>query len=234
MLGYAGIRPGYELLRERVQAMAGLRLARSHNFEGNFARHGQLFHLARHSEQENLAGQSAGVIAATTRQSLERAVGPDEQTQQLYWCLLMSATHDLSMLRNLLGAPRDIVHARIEDLRLVAGVAFERVLCNIEWDMSGGYEWWDQQLAVFGRDEVCSAAFADPYIPYLATRVTLQRADGGVPAVTSVQVANESQYRREWLHFASCVRNGHAPRTTVTEGVRDMELLRDLVRAAER
>ncbi len=232
MMGYVRVYdPGYEFLREQVAGMRDLRLARSHDFLGDFGHHAALFDIVRPAAEENLAGTSANIISDKVRRSLGQAAGPDPNAQDLYWELLMSATHDLSVLRDLLGPPREVAYSRAAGRKLFAAVAYERVLCHLEWDMTGGYEWWDQELAVYGGDAACTAAFADPYIPYLTTRTTVRHTVHGHGGSSDVFVSNEPAFRREWSHFADCIRGDKRPRTTVRGGLDDIELCRELVRS---
>ena len=67
--------PGHELMRAQMKKMNPIRLVRSHDFGGNFARHGPLFPLVRPRPEEGLRDQFAETINAKTANVLEQAVG---------------------------------------------------------------------------------------------------------------------------------------------------------------
>ena len=231
MMGYMRVYdPGHELMRAEMPNMNPVRLVRSHNFGGNFARHGPLFPLVRPQPEERLGDQLAETISAKTAQILGQAVGPDQASQQLLWSLLMGATHDLSIVRDLIGPPSQVIYSHINGSRLLACVSHARAICTFEWDTASGYEWWDQEVTVYGADRSWVTKFSDPYIPYIPTTATLHIQEQDTAAIHNLDVSNEPAFRREWRHFAECIRSGQEPRTTIKGGLQDVQLIVELVR----
>ena len=142
----------------------------------------------------------------------------------------MGATHDLSIVRDLIGPPGEVLYSHVDGSRLLAGVSHEQAVCTFEWDTASGYEWWDQELAVYGSDRTCITTFADPYIPYVPTGATVHSLEQGTAAIHDLDVSSEPAFRREWCHFAECIRSGQEPRTTIKGGLQDVELIVELVR----
>ncbi len=221
--------PGHELVRTQARDMGPIRLVRSHNFGGNFERHGSLFSLLRPQPEENIGDQFADIASAGATGVLKQAVGPDRAAQHLYWALLMGSTHDLSIIRDLIGPPQDVLYAHVDGSRLLAGVSFERAVCTMEWESASGYDWWDQELTIYGADRSAVTRFPDPYIPYVPTAATVHSLEQGTSAVRRLDVSSEPAFRREWRHFAECIRSGQEPRTTIAGGLRDVELIAELV-----
>jgi predicted dehydrogenase len=221
--------PGHELVRAQTQDMDSIRLVRSHNFGGNYERHGSLFPVLRPQAEENIGDQFAETISAGTTRVLEQAVGPDRAAQHLYWALLMGSTHDLSIIRDLIGPPQDVLYAHVDGSRMLACVSFARAVCTLEWESGGGYDWWDQEITVYGPDRSAVARFPDPYIPYVPTAATVHSLEQDSSAVRSLDVSSEPAFRREWRHFAECIQSGQEPRTTIAGGVQDVELIAELV-----
>jgi predicted dehydrogenase len=222
--------PGHELMRAQMEKMSPVRLVRSHDFGGNFARHGPLFPLVRPRPEEGLRDQFAETISARTAAILEQAVGSDQASKRLLWSLLMGATHDLSVVRDLIGPPREVLYSHVDGSRLLAGISHEQAVCTFEWDTASGYEWWDQELTVYGSDRTCVTRFADPYIPYVPTGARVHSLEQGTAAIHDLDVPSEPAFRREWRHFAECIRSGQEPRTTISGGLHDVELIVELVR----
>ena len=230
MMGYMRVYdPGYELVRSRTQNMTTVRLVRSHNFGGSFEHHTALFPLLRPEPTERIGDGFAETISSATARILERTVGPEPTLQRLFWALLMGSTHDLSIVRDLIGPPQEIIYSHVDGSRLLACVSHARAVCTLEWETASGYDWWDQEVTVFGPESSCTARFADPYIPYLPTAATVHSLDQGTSTTHQLDVSSEPAFRREWLHFAECIRSGHVPRTTVLGGRQDVELIAELV-----
>jgi len=230
MMGYMRVYdPGYELVRSQTQSMVAMRLVRSHNFGGSFQRHQALFPLLRPESTENIGDGFAEILSSGTARILERTVGPEPAVQRLFWSLLMGSTHDLSITRDLIGPPQEIIYSHVDGTRLLACISHARAVCTLEWETAGGYEWWDQEITVYGPESTCTARFADPYIPYLPTAVTVHDLEQDTSATRQLDVSSESAFRREWLHFIECIRSGRVPRTTVLGGRQDVELIAELV-----
>jgi predicted dehydrogenase len=230
MMGYMRVYdPGHELVRGQVQDMTTMRLVRSHNFGGNFEHHTALFPLLRPEPTENVGDRFAETISSGTARILEQTVGPEPAVQRLFWSLLMGSTHDLSIIRDLIGPPQEVIYSHVDGSRLLACVSHARAVCTIEWETASGYEWWDQEITVYGPESACKARFADPYIPYIPTAVTVHNLEQDTSAARHLDVSSEPAFRREWRHFAECIRSGGVPRTTVLGGRQDVELIAELV-----
>ena len=151
MMGYMrAYDPGTELIRDRISRMGEPKLARSRNFGGTSLSHEGLFNIVRPKPDEYLTAKAGNIINAGTSKLLEEAVGPDPKLQRLYWSLLMGATHDLSILRTVLGRPKEVIYSYIDDTRIIGCLAFNSTVCQLEWETAGGYEWWDQETTFNG------------------------------------------------------------------------------------
>lgn len=231
MMGYMRVYdPGHEIMRDQMRRLDPVRFVRSHDFSGNFARHEPLFPLVRPQPEEGIRDQFAETISAKTARILEQAVGSDRPLQQLLWSLLMGSTHDLSIVRDLIGPPEEVLYSHVDGSRLLAGVAHAHAICTYEWDSARGYEWWDQEVTVYGSDRSCVTRFPDPYIPYVPTATEVRSLEGDTAAIHHLDVSSEPAFQREWRHFAECIRSGRDPRTTIQGGLQDVELIVELVR----
>jgi predicted dehydrogenase len=48
--------------------------------------------------------------------------------------------------------------------------------------------------------------------------------------LVSITASYEESFRREWRHFNHCATTSTAPRTSAADGLRDVEILRAIVR----
>lgn len=233
MVGYMRVYdPGYEAVRHELLGEEPVRLVRSHNFGGDLELHHPLFRVVRPGPGEALENHLAEEIGTRTAATLRSAVGEDDHLQFMLWALLLGCSHDLSVVRDVAGSATSIESSYIDSGRLLACVAHKHAVCTYEWDTSPGYPWWDQELSVFTSNAVLTVHFADPYIPYQTSLVEVHRANGRSSQVCRPDVSNEPAFRREWQHFARCIRTGEPPRTTIQGGCEDVELITELVRGA--
>jgi predicted dehydrogenase len=234
MVGYMRLfDPAYEYLTSVAAAIEPIRLVELHDFMARFDKHSSLFPLviAPKSETEDSA---ANTVSDRFRGPLARSVGPDPAAQALYWHMLMGASHDVSMLRGAFGPPTDVLFAKSDGpSRLVAYLEYKgHATATLAIDITAGYEWWDQQVTLYGSAEKLTLSLANPYIPYLPSRVTRRSGDGQHELDSDVIVSYESPFRREWQHFAECIATGAAPRSSFDDAVSDVAVLAAMVRAA--
>lgn len=62
--------------------------------------------------------------------------------------------------------------------------------------------------------------------------VRLSVSETSLHAERTVTASYDEAFRREWRHFHECVTTGVAPRTGGADGLRDVEILRTIVRSA--
>jgi predicted dehydrogenase len=68
-------------------------------------------------------------------------------------------------------------------------------------------------------------------VPYAPTVVTIRENEDGSPVRKEIPVSHQEAFRREWLHFFDCVRQGRQPRTSLADGRADIELAIEMIRA---
>jgi predicted dehydrogenase len=234
MVGYTRLfDPAYEYVTSRIEGLAPIRVVELHDFMARFDKHSSLFELVRAAGTET--GQPGGsVVHEPSRAPLQRSVGADRGAQELYWHMLMGASHDISMLRGAFGQPTDVLFARSDAPgRLIACLAFEEhVHALLAIDILAGYEWWEQEVTVYGAAETLTLSLANPYIPYVPSRVTRRAGAGEHEVEADVIASYDSPFRREWQHFAQCVGHGAAVRSSFDAAVTDVAVLAELVRLA--
>jgi predicted dehydrogenase len=223
--------PGYELGAARMRAMQDVRLIRVHDFAGDFRFLTSLFPIVTRDDlSPELRAERQSAIEA------ERcaALGPTHaHLSELYNMLIMLASHDLSALRGAFGPPAGVLYSDA-----VAPTAILSVLdygrgrrCVFEAGTGSRYHWWDQQLTAYGEDEIVEIAFANPYMPHAPAVVTVRVTKGGSPVRTEIQGSHDEAFRREWEHFAACLRSGNPPRTTLADARADLVLALAMIHA---
>jgi predicted dehydrogenase len=218
----------YEYASERIRALDSIRLVRMHDFAGDFTTHQSLYTLVRAPEKPDRAQQNPAEPA------LRAALGPQaEDRWMLYLSLLTLCTHDMSVLRGVFGQPETVESsAAIGDTGVVSLLRYgSGVACAFEADSNSSLVGWDEELVVYGQHEVISVAFPNPFIKHAETVVTVTASPACIPTTTTTPVSHDEAFRREWRHFAECIRTGREPRTGGPDARADLELLADVVRA---
>ncbi|MFN8590607.1 MAG: Gfo/Idh/MocA family oxidoreductase [Thermomicrobiales bacterium] len=232
MIGYMKrYDPGYEYGAARMQAMKGVSLIRVHDFAGDFGVHPTLFTLVT---AEDLPADQAATQQASIEAAQRAALGESHaHLASLYGMVLMLSSHDLTILRGAFGPPRGVLYSdAIAPLQILSVLDYgEGRRCVFEAAVGSRYLWFDEQLTAWGEDEIIEIAFPNPYVPYAATTVNIRGNAEGSPYRTEIPVSNQESFRREWLHFYDCVRNGTPPRTTLADARADVALAIDMVRA---
>ena len=147
--------------------------------------------------------------------------------------LLMLASHDLTILRGAFGAPSGVRYSdAVSPTQLLSVLDYgPGRRCVFEVGIGSDALWWDEHLAAYGTHEMVEIAFPNPYVPYAPTVVTIRENEAGSPVKKEIPVSHQEAFRREWLHFFDCVREGRQPRTSLADGRADVELAIEMIRA---
>ena len=223
--------PGYEYGAVRMRVMTDVSLIRVHDFAGDFQFLISTFPVV---VADDLAPAQLDERTAAIAATLREALGPDHaELAELYFTLLMLASHDLTLLRGAFGAPSGVLYSDA-----VSATALLSVLdygpgrrCVFETGTGSRYHWWDEQTTAYGKDEIVEIAFPNPYVSYAPTVVTIRGTEDDAPFRKEIPVSHQEAFRREWLHFAECVRSGAQPRTTLAGARADIELAIEMIRA---
>ena len=232
MIGYMKrYDPGYELGAARMQAMDDVRLIRVHDFAADFGLHATLFTLVSADDlSPALLAERQAVIDLTLRDAL----GPTHAHLSGHFAiLLMLASHDLAILRGAFGAPSGVRYSdAVSETQLLSVLDFGLGRrCVFEIGVGTDALWWDEHLTAYGTHEMVEITFPNPYVPYAPTVVTIRENEAGSPVRKEIPVSHQEAFRREWLHFFDCAREGQQPRTPLADGRADVELAIQMIRA---
>jgi predicted dehydrogenase len=232
MIGYMKrYDPGYELGAARMQAMKDVSLIRVHDFAMDFSTHVPLFTL---TAADDLPPEVTAASDAARDAVLREALGPAHaHLASVYFTLLLLASHDLTILRGAFGNPDRVLFSNaISSSELLSVLDYgEGRRCVFEIGVGSRHLWWDEQMTAYGRDQVISITFQNPYVPYAPTIVMIQENDSGSPVRKEIPVSHLEAFKREWQHFYDCVRYGTPPRTSLAEARADVALAIEMIRA---
>jgi predicted dehydrogenase len=235
MIGYMRrFDPGYLYAVEQAGDPARIQFVRAHDFGGSFAVHPELYTLHR---PHDVPAEAKEELERKITETMLGALGPGyEQLVDAYYDLLMSGTHDLAILRGLLGRPQAVLHSEplgTRGLLSVLGYGGGRV-GMLEALLIESHAWWDQHLVVYTDERVLTVEFPNPYLRNVATTVEVQANTGAAGARTTVHVSHDTSFRREWQHLAACIRDDRPPLTNGEDARADVELALAIVQAVRR
>lgn len=234
MVGYMKrFDPGYLYAAKRVSALRGVRFIRMHDFGGSFDVHPDVYTLHR---GDDVAKELVEASNARISRAMLSALGPGrEQLRDVYFEVLMSGIHDLTVLRGMFGQATAVLHSET-----LAGDGLVSLLdygggrtCVFEIALMTEHLWWDQNLSVHAADGIVSIDFPNPFVRYAPSVVTVQENENGAPATTTIPVSSDAAFRREWMHFADCIESGAEPLTNGRDARADVELALAMVQAVQ-
>ena len=224
--------PALERAQVRLQGITGLRSLTCHDFAGSFARHVPLYTQVR---GDDVPASTLDAARKDVAARIGEMLGPDRAG----YTVALHAAADARQPRpgRAAGALR---HARTASRMPARGATVSSWRCSSTpaafracWRSASArsYAWWDEWIAVHGDDECLRIEFPNPYVRYGSTLLRVREALDGGASDRLVAVSNEDPFRREWLEFAACVREGAQTRASFAGGLADLELARDIVMA---
>jgi predicted dehydrogenase len=234
MVGYMKrFDPGYLYAIDLIGEMGRVEFIRVHDFGGTFSIHPPLYGV--HYPTDISEAQRAAMRASVDAE-MRAALGPGHAEYcDVYFEVLMSGSHDLTMLRGI-AAPVSVAFSRAlrkEGLLSVIECA-NGAICVFEIDLHQEYEWWDHEITVYGEDSTVTLTLPNPWIRHAQATVGVRKKLGEVPVTQLSGVSFESAFTQEWRHFARCVAERIEPISTGRDATADVEFAVEMVRAIGR
>lgn len=164
-------------------------------------------------------------------QRLQEALGDAPQIQQTAYLMLLGlASHDITVLRGLFGDPDSINHTELFDhgLGILSVFDYDGVPCTFEIGRSDRL-WMDESVTVYFLKSTISIEFPSPYMKNAETKVIIKESTEDGQTIFSEKIASRDEsFRRELLAFHHSIVTGEPPLTNGHEGLKDVEILRDI------
>jgi predicted dehydrogenase len=93
---------------------------------------------------------------------------------------------------------------------------------------------FDEEMSLFGRDNVVKVNFPSPYLKNAETRVMMKTMQGKELLEQHFMASNEEAYKREWVALYEAIVNGGPVLTPGAEGIMDLDFNRRLLDAAKK
>jgi predicted dehydrogenase len=209
--------PAFQAAERYIRALPGLRLIRAHDFKGGAA---------------SVRGDPS---VDTDTSDVRTLLGPTwHDLEDAYLGVLMLGSHDLAMLRRLLGHAEEVeVSQRLPHGGVLAIIRYGRgYRAVLELDRHTQYQWFDEVLTAYGENASVELRPANPYRLDEGSRLTVQRCHAGSGLFTGHTVEYHADpFVAQWIHFYDCVVHGCQPVNDGFGAAKDVELAEAIVRA---
>jgi len=228
--------PGYEYAQNIIASMQGVCLIRIHDLTGRGPLAPQeIYSLHR---ADDLSQELRARMQAESEVRFAAGLGYDDPALVKAYALMLGlASHDMTVLRGAFGEPVAVRYAEVSSGGSIVLAVLEypgdvRCIWEIGNVPQATRNWFDEELTVYGSAQTVKVQFPNPYVRYAPTIVCIQEMEGAAHAARTVSASYDESFRREWRHFHHCVTTGTPPRTGAADGLRDVEILRAIVRSA--
>ncbi len=215
----------FEEAVKRVKKMDGVRLARVHDVIGKNAL--MVAPTSNVARGDDVPQRMIDEGKQSAEQKLWEALGEASQEIKVaYNVLLGLSTHDLSAMRELLGAPERVLYAaqRSGGLYITAAFDYGDFVCHFETGIDAVPR-FDCHLEVYGKSQLLRVEYQTPYVRHLATKLNVVTATHESDLhIETVQPAFEDNFTREWQAFHKNVTTGSIPKTDPQDYRHDLEL----------
>ena len=176
--------------------------------------------------------ERAGHDAAAARFSEAIGGAPDE-LRSAYRGLLFLASHDLSVLRGVVGSPCEVTSTSVwgGGRWLTTTLRYESF--SLTYTMGGlAFRHFEECVELYGDAQTLRLSFPSPFLKHAPTIVTREYQDHE----RTVQERSVASYREafhlELEHFHECIVEGRTPETPPSDAAADIDLMVAIIRAA--
>ncbi|HKA48533.1 MAG TPA: Gfo/Idh/MocA family oxidoreductase [Candidatus Dormibacteraeota bacterium] len=176
--------------------------------------------------------EQAGRDAASSRFFEAIGEAPDE-LRAAYRGLLFLASHDLSMLRGLVGAPYEVTSTSVwhGGRWLITTLRYEDF--SLTYTMGAmATRHFEERVELYADTQTVRLVFPSPFLRHAPTIVTREYVDGHRTAQESSVASYDEAFRLELEHFHDCIVGGGPPDTPASDASADVELMVAIIRAA--
>jgi predicted dehydrogenase len=148
--------------------------------------------------------------------------------------LLDSMIHDINLMRGLLGEPKRLRFANVEQEEISVFLEFPQTAAAMHWvNLMDGVARYQQEFSFFSPERRASLVFPSPFLRSAPVELVLEGGsqESSRSWRTVETVSFESAFKRELVEFYACIREDREPRTTAEDAVRDVALCQAIIAA---
>ena len=213
-----------------VKALPEIRLAKVHDIIGSNSL--VIEPTSRVIRGEDIPGAISESMREQEAAAIRLAIGDQpEALQRAYKMLLGLSTHDISAMREMLGAPRRVLHGaqRSQGRYLSAVFDYGDFLCHFTTggDSLPRYDTW---LAVYGAERVIRVDYDTPYVRNLPIRLSVLETTDGRNVIRRVaQPGWGDAFVEEWRAFHHSCLSGQPAKTSPEDFREDLVIFASMI-----
>ncbi len=230
--------PAFLRLFDEVNALGdSIRFVQVNHLHTDNAHHLAAYDLIR---PHDLPADGAQRMQQAREADLLRAIGSiaqDSGARRAFFHLAGSMIHDLYGLRQLFGPIKKVVSAEIwnngDGISTLLDCG-DGIRCAATWVELPEIRYFHETLEVYGDDRGLILTYPTGFAREIAT-LTVRGADAsGNGAQWQPEIEGETAFISELRHFHACIAEGVSCRASLADARHDVQLVTDIVRAAQR
>lgn len=223
--------PGYRLGAEMVRALPKIHMATMHIANGPnepFLAHHEILRF------QDIDPKVRDSIGQAMRQAMFSAIGDQPpHIARAYGSLLGGGCHQLSIMRGCLGRVQEVLSTEIwnEGRCIATHLLFENeVRCLFSSVFMPEIRLFNETFTAYASGESVAIRFPSPFLKNAATIVTRCHMEQGQFHETEMTANYSESFRNELIEFHHCIVADTQPRTPLTHGAEDAQVMIDIVR----
>jgi predicted dehydrogenase len=164
---------------------------------------------------------------------LTEAIGDVSAELRLTYSLLLGlSSHNISVMRELLGMPDGVLYGaqRCGGLYLTAAFDYGSYVCQFETGIDA-IPRFDASLEVYDEKQVLRVQYDTLYVRNLPIRLFVTETNGDGSAIERAEHPGRGDpFVSEWQAFHENIMNHREPKTSPADFRKDLELFQDMIR----
>lgn len=222
--------PNFLTFKSLVQSIAAeIKYIRVHNFGGAMDMTTQVFDIVQQDSSE----QTQSITPYASSDNILRQPVAGNQHHEVFLGMMMGLSHDVSLLRKLIGEPCKIISAVTQNGVTIATLKYDRYYCCLEYAFLYDRPIWDEFIEVYSDKKTIRIDFPWPYLMNSPSKITVnENEEGGSKNVSKSIVSSfDEAYRREWQHAYDCLAGKATPYSTAIDAKADILLFQNIIQA---
>ena len=216
--------PGFEECLRRIQGKE-ISLVRFHDFGGSFAHTRTVYDVLSGTDVAPEVFQAGK--RANDQAMLQQLGEGKERLLPAYSLLLGVFCHDSILMRHMFGESLEVMFADTNGGFTTAVLRAGNTRIVLESGLVMTRAVWDEHIEIYTPEENLRLDFPWPYLKNVPAKLTVSDSipNTGMTRESVITASQEEAYRREWVHFHTCITEDKEPLTSGRDAVNDIRLM---------
>ena len=216
--------PGFEECLRRIQGKE-ISLVRFHDFGGSFAQTRTVYDVLSGTDVAPEVFQAGK--RANDQAMLQQLGEGKERLLPAYSLLLGVFCHDSILMRHMFGEDLEVMFSDTNGGFTTAVLRAGNTRIVLESGLVMTRAVWDEHIEIYTPEENLRLDFPWPYLKNVPAKLTVSDSipNTGMTRESVITATQEEAYRREWMHFHTCITEDKEPLTSGRDAVNDIRLM---------